>query len=219
MRYAIGEILLVVIGILIALGINNWNIDRVEGYKEISILTEMNRNLKSNVNLLSMEIENQDSIIQNIDVIMSQLKNNIPHHDSLGIKYASIAWTEQFGMANSAFETLKTFGFDLISSDSLRENIIHLYNVRYFRISDVVSKVSSADYTALSTVYLRHIEYDKQGKATINDFDSLRKDREFMNLLSNRRLWKVDIIRAYKKLIEESKQLSRMIEQELKRRE
>ena len=37
LRYALGEILLVVIGILIALQINNWNEDRVE-QKEIRVI-------------------------------------------------------------------------------------------------------------------------------------------------------------------------------------
>jgi hypothetical protein len=218
MRYAIGEIVLVVIGILIALQINNWNNESAYRDKEINILTEIKQNLKVNVNQFSAEIVNQDSIIQNIDIIMGQIKNNIPYHDSLGTKYASIAWTEEFNIANSAFETLKTLGFDLISSDSLRENVIHLFNIRYIRISDVIEKVSSIESSQLNTVYLRHIEYDKQGKGTVNDFEKLKKDTEFTNMLSSRRLWKVDIISTYKELIEESLQLSRMIDQELKRR-
>jgi hypothetical protein len=218
MRYAIGEIVLVVIGILIALQINNWNNESAYRDKEINILTEIKQNLKVNVNQFSAEIVNQDSIIQNIDIIMGQIKNNIPYHDSLGTKYASIAWTEEFNTANSAFETLKTLGFDLISSDSLRENVIHLFNIRYIRISDVIEKVSSIESSQLNTVYLRHIEYDKQGKGTVNDFEKLKKDTEFTNMLSSRRLWKVDIISTYKELIEESLQLSRMIDQELKRR-
>jgi len=37
MRYAIGEILLVVIGILIALQINNWNTSRLERIEEINL--------------------------------------------------------------------------------------------------------------------------------------------------------------------------------------
>ncbi len=40
MRYAIGEILLVVIGILIALSINNWNEKRKLQIEEIKILNE-----------------------------------------------------------------------------------------------------------------------------------------------------------------------------------
>ena len=216
--YAIGEVLLVMIGILLALQVNNWNNESARKTKELSILTEMNRNLELNVKQFSAEIEHQDSIIQNINIILDHIKNNIPNHDSLSSKYASIAWSEEFNTANSAFETLKAIGLDLISSDSLRENIIHLFNVRYLKISDVISKISSADYTILSQVYLRHIEYDIQGNGMVNDFERLKKDREFTNLLSNRRIWKVDIINAYKELIEESLQLSRMIDQELERR-
>ncbi|WP_297691594.1 DUF6090 family protein [uncultured Eudoraea sp.] len=217
--YAIGEILLVVIGILIALQVNNWNNESADRDKEINILTEIKRNLEVNMIQFSAEIASQDSIIQNIDIIMGQIKNNIPYHDSLGTKYASIAWTEEFNIANSAFETLKTLGFDLISSDSLRENVIHLFSIRYIRISDVIKKVSSTEHTQLNTVYLRHIEYDKRGNGIVNDFEKLKKDAEFINMLSSRRIWKVDIINTYKELIEESLQLSRMIDRELKIRE
>jgi hypothetical protein len=84
--------------------------------------------------------------------------------------------------------------------------------------ADVIKKVSSTEYSQLSTVYLRHIEFDKRGNGTVNDFEKLKKDAEFTNMLSGRRLWKVDLINIYKELIEESLQLSRMIDRELKRR-
>ena len=213
--YAIGEILLVVIGILIALQVNNWNNENADRDKEISILSEMIRNLNMNVNQFSSEIAKQDSIIRNIDVIMDQIKNNIPFHDSLGYKYASVAWTEEFNYANSAFETLKSTGLDLISSDPLRENIVNTFNVSYIKFDNVIDKVSSADYAELSTVYMRHIEYDKKGRVTINDFDRLKKDKVFTNMLSGRRLWKFDLINIYKEIIEESRQLSGMIDREL----
>ena len=45
-RYAIGEIILVVIGILIALQINTWNGDRLEKKKEIKILNTLLDDLK-----------------------------------------------------------------------------------------------------------------------------------------------------------------------------
>jgi len=40
-KYAIGEIILVVIGILIALQINNWNENRKESLEESSILQDI----------------------------------------------------------------------------------------------------------------------------------------------------------------------------------
>lgn len=67
-------------------------------------------------------------------------------------------------------------------------------------------------------MYLRHIEYDIQGNGMVNDFERLRKDKEFTNMLSGRRNWKVDIIRTYNELIKESLQLSEMIDQDIKRR-
>ena len=48
-RYAVGEIVLVVIGILIALQINNWNEERKSSKLEIKILKELNNDLKTNL--------------------------------------------------------------------------------------------------------------------------------------------------------------------------
>ena len=48
-KYAIGEIILVVIGILIALQINNWNEKRKESKQEIAILKSLQSNLKSDI--------------------------------------------------------------------------------------------------------------------------------------------------------------------------
>ena len=47
-RYALGEIVLVVIGILIALAINNWNENRKERIQEQKVLTELLTSLEHN---------------------------------------------------------------------------------------------------------------------------------------------------------------------------
>jgi len=54
LKYAIGEILLVVIGILIALGINNWNSTRLDKNKGLEILNVIVDELESNQQYLSM---------------------------------------------------------------------------------------------------------------------------------------------------------------------
>ena len=60
-KYAIGEIVLVVIGILIALSINNWNENRKNGIKERVILRSLRVNLKENLKLL--ELANQATLM------------------------------------------------------------------------------------------------------------------------------------------------------------
>ena len=46
MAYAIGEILLLVIGILIALQINNWNENRQNRNKEVILLSQLRQEYK-----------------------------------------------------------------------------------------------------------------------------------------------------------------------------
>ncbi len=52
-KYAFGEIILVVIGILIALQINNWNSQRNERNQELLILKSLRTNFIENINTLS----------------------------------------------------------------------------------------------------------------------------------------------------------------------
>ncbi len=54
--YATGEIVLVVIGILIALSINNWNESRKERLQEIQLLTQLQSEFQSNLRQLDRKI-------------------------------------------------------------------------------------------------------------------------------------------------------------------
>ena len=65
MRYAIGEIVLVVIGILIALQINTWNNERIEKRKEHSVLLGLHKTFSDNLenlnNIITMSRTSFDS--------------------------------------------------------------------------------------------------------------------------------------------------------------
>ena len=56
--YAIGEIVLVVIGILIALQINSWNQYRIERIEEQTILGQLKEEFENNLIQLEGKIEN-----------------------------------------------------------------------------------------------------------------------------------------------------------------
>lgn len=58
LKYAFGEIVLVVIGILIALSINNWNESKNQSKKELLLLL----NLKNNINEDILSLKQQDSV-------------------------------------------------------------------------------------------------------------------------------------------------------------
>ena len=78
MRYAIGEILLVVIGILIALQVNNWNQQQINDAKITSILKEIQQDL-----LFDVESSKQffDSFIRGCTIEDSILNNKSTRND------------------------------------------------------------------------------------------------------------------------------------------
>jgi hypothetical protein len=66
LKYAIGEIVLVVIGILIALQINNWNDHRKEKAIEQQLLKALNEEFTNNLEILKQTIVFNDTIVAKI---------------------------------------------------------------------------------------------------------------------------------------------------------
>ena len=77
--YAIGEILLVVIGILIALQVNNWNEQRVALNREQQILHSLHSEFSYNLDELKFDIARLDTSIHNLEILMDlMLLDQIP---------------------------------------------------------------------------------------------------------------------------------------------
>jgi hypothetical protein len=81
LKYAIGEIVLVVIGILIALQINNWNESRKENFKEREILSYTIENLKSDSLSLVKLIDNATRILKVHDDLIELSQGKIQESD------------------------------------------------------------------------------------------------------------------------------------------
>ncbi len=70
--YALGEIVLVVIGILIALQINNWNEERKARQALHTILREVYENLLSDQQDLEYSIEEYQDFVKNLEILMER---------------------------------------------------------------------------------------------------------------------------------------------------
>jgi hypothetical protein len=92
LKYAIGEIVLVVIGILIALSINNWNEDRKNDQRESLLVKNIVEDLRldaAHINQSLNELENQLKVAD--DLIAKALDSEKPlDYESAGlIRYSS----------------------------------------------------------------------------------------------------------------------------------
>jgi hypothetical protein len=126
-KYAIGEIILVVIGILIALQINNWNEHRQNRHKEATILKQIHRDFKSNkVQLDSIKISNQKSLNAcNSLISLMPFKKEPASMDSINKYFPQIFTVKTFNPSNGSIEALiSSSSFDVIQNDSLRNLLV-----------------------------------------------------------------------------------------------
>ena len=81
--YGIGEILLVMIGILLALQVNNWNELNKEADFERKVLDEINSGLNKEIRDLKTGIDWNEGAISSCNTILNHLNEGLPYHDSL----------------------------------------------------------------------------------------------------------------------------------------
>ncbi|TFV93633.1 hypothetical protein E4S40_15430 [Algoriphagus kandeliae] len=121
--YALGEILLVVIGILIALSINNWNEDRKNKIKERELLNELTKDLREDLVMLEFQLSQSDSILKYLNV----LKNPPPPGKAFDDALASADKGTLANYRYSAMRSIESIGIDIIQSKDLLESINNYY--------------------------------------------------------------------------------------------
>ena len=90
LRYAIGEIMLVVIGILIAVQINNWNEERRLKNVELQTLIEIRSSLATNLVEVQTMSKVHEAQIAQFNVLIDHVAQNLVYHDSLECAMAQI---------------------------------------------------------------------------------------------------------------------------------
>jgi len=85
-KYAIGEIILVVIGILIALQINNWNENRKAFNEEQTYLKALKQEFKYNQDVLKKTIGKNTKNIEGTRVIIELIKPDAKKVDEIGME-------------------------------------------------------------------------------------------------------------------------------------
>ena len=118
LKYAVGEIILVVIGILIALSINNWNEKRKYNNLEIVTLIEIQKGLKQALNENERSENENLRTLESYEVLLEYFEKKLPYSNSLNAHFRMLlAWQEP-DFNYTGFDLFKSRGADLISNDS-----------------------------------------------------------------------------------------------------
>jgi Family of unknown function (DUF6090) len=141
-KYAIGEIILVVIGILIALQINNWNEERKNRIIEATLYESLIDNLESDLADVSNKIEVVNKALNAQNIFMQNSFDNLSNtYDVITIEgllddlaNCSASFFPNYGYYNKIFNNNQ---IDLIQSKALQMKIIELYDQYYKRYNDL----------------------------------------------------------------------------------
>ena len=140
-KYAIGEIILVVIGILIALQINTWNTTRLDNLKEKQYLNNIIDDIKTQRLLVNDQVTHNSMIRLQCEKALKHLNSNRIDADSLNIYLTNIT-RKTFVVNDPTFQDLKSSGNILLIKDSaLKKKILSFY--QYLDYSALVIQISN----------------------------------------------------------------------------
>ena len=132
-KYAIGEIVLVVIGILIALAISNWNSNRIQNNKNKELLIKLSKEIDQNIErtLVLDTIENGfKNRYKSTDSVIKILNKGITVEDLGFITSQKNYYTITINFNTIAFEELKNTGsLYALGSDSIVSAIQNYYKL------------------------------------------------------------------------------------------
>lgn len=132
-KYAF-EFFSIFIAVIAAFSLNNWNDNRRDDLAEEKILLEIKKGLKKDLDDIETNVLGHKNGIKSCKTFRSIILNKSANQDSLQLKYIQL--TRDFtSLQNvSGYETLKSRGLELIESDSLRSDLISLYEYDYYTL-------------------------------------------------------------------------------------
>ena len=189
-KYAFGEIILLVLGILIALSINNWNEERKNNLNEKKLILNIIKDLRLDSIYISkslIEVNSQKQVIDDI-ISMSLNKKNIEDYSTIGL----LRYSSDFRPITQRNHSVSISN---MGSDEVREKIQN-YFIEEDRVLDIfleyVDIVHNKVRPYLSETGMHNLEsiYDNKSSANLKKdvLISQLSNVKFQQILYERRL-------------------------------
>ena len=208
--YAIGEIILVVIGILIALGINNWKENQAETKQQNLIFENLSLELNNNLKNLNSVIELSESYINSSEHLLLSMNNMATNKfkdeklDSLLSTFGFSQWKrtnlnikslENSGRLNSVENNeLKRLIYDWLSLIEDLELIEKRSDYSFQYYVDFIKKNGS--WREIDKYMLERV----QGSQLLKSNDHLLLSSEFENCVNDLNIYETHKYNRYKRI-------------------
>ncbi|APY07236.1 hypothetical protein BWZ20_02465 [Winogradskyella sp. J14-2] len=211
--YAVGEIFLVVIGILIALQINNWNENRKQKMTSRLLVERLKQALNRDIENITYRIDDAKNIKKSLTTLMSMfgespVEGTNSEIDSL-LSWATRDYLLSFNL-NPLLEARDNGEISLINSDSLKSKLYEFIGqVEFINEREKNLNEDKDNYLVpflYDNVNMRNIPFrfkklhkEKVGdsKLEASNYDVLFQNRKFENMLNQRFLYSEERIITY----------------------
>ncbi|GAA4272951.1 DUF6090 family protein [Aquimarina gracilis] len=235
------EIIIIVIGVLIAFYLTNWGKEIEKRKTEKEIISQIYFELSDNLVDLKNDIELHKNSLKSQSKIQKFLDTDTINSDSLIMDFYWASKEEYIFPNTSAFENLKNTGMSIVKNDSLRDLITLVYNNYFPRISK--GNNLHPDINDYLSPYLKkkfkvnrnpNIKYDLYLGDSLKityprnfgngirqiigyvplDTKSLKKDEEFRFLISEILWFRIYKIHYYQTSITNTEKILKLIEKQ-----
>ncbi|OIQ36873.1 MAG: hypothetical protein BM563_09930 [Bacteroidetes bacterium MedPE-SWsnd-G1] len=212
-KYAIGEVVLVVIGILIALQINNWNENKKQEQRAIIYANKIINDIKTDLkNIDSLVVVGQRNV-KEIENYFNYFENQDPVDirmliDSCSNVIKDVMRKYRYTPNNHTFKDMQASGNSTLLSEDQKKALVALSNTQDFYLIVFEKIISSI------------IEYERQMKAYIDSDLSKSNFFERINITQNENdlvqglLFQHNSLTSYSELYEYTLRLKKRISDE-----
>lgn len=163
------EFLAIFVGITMAFALDKWNEDRKELRSETKILAEMKHGLALDLQDVTENIKGHYAGIRSCNYFKKLIDNEPVNIDSLQFQYFML-WRDFISIQNkTGYESLKSKGLELIRNDSLRFQIVEIYDFEFEIIEKLEEQYSEMQlnknyFHPINDLLAEYMVFDKDGK-------------------------------------------------------
>ncbi len=226
LKYAIGEIVLVVFGILIALQINNWNEQRKLKAVELNLLYELQDVLEGGVDgelkFQLSQIESNKISKASCEYLIYHFENNLPYNDSLKFHFANAHSRYIALVRDQAYQNAKSYGFGFIKNDTLKEQLIRTYETNTKWLLELNTRNNLYENNTVIPLLTELFEnvkmedYEEDQWMIPLDYEALKANMKYRNILKTTLNKRIEYLKyqevRYKRMLVVNKYLKQEIE-------
>lgn len=214
------EFLTISISIFAAFALDNWNDNRKDRITEIKILTEIKNGLKQDIKDINLNENGHKKGLLAAKYFINIANNKEIRKDSITFYYFNL-FRDFISVQNiSGYETLKSKGLEIIENDSLRSEIISLYENDYNSLRKLEENYSELQihqnyFKEITSLLSTNFNLNENGSINDIQYPINLPEKEKKNLLVD--LWRIEqnrifMINTYSEVKEKINKLQKNIE-------